>query len=105
MKIGVTGFVDKNHRFVPTGSAMGRPDLTPDDDDGDWNIQFRLFKMEMSPCGAYDHCGAYWGAGDHNTGWMYRAHHSPFDIFIRARSRREAKEKLRKKYPKIRFIN
>jgi len=95
---------------ICVGARMGRRDWTPDIDGLDggdhvWNeVRFRLYKMQMSPCGAYDKGGAYWGAGNANIGWMYRAYTDVYEIYVRARSRRTAKEKIQKQYPKIRFF-
>lgn len=105
---GLTGFYDDLNRFIVTGSQMGRKDFSPwswNAEDEPFDDAFRLFRMKMSPCGAYDHAGAYWGVGNADIGWMYRAYCSPYNMFVRARSRREAKELLKQKYPLIRFIN
>jgi hypothetical protein len=62
--------------------------------------------------GCYDNGGAYWGAGNFQIGWMYHAYDEnafPEDrdthgeVFIRAKSREEAKEMILEDFPDARF--
>lgn len=88
------------------GALMGRKDNPPEPEDEDepWP-KFRLFRMNMIDRN-YDRGGAYWGSGDHKVGFMYRAcdPDGVWNIFVRARTREEARDLLYKKYPKIRFF-
>ena len=87
------------------GAIMGRCDDLPEtaDENEPWP-KFRLFRMKMID-GDYDQGGAYWGAGNEQTGFMYRAcdPDGTWNIFVRAKSREDARALLYKKYPKIRF--
>lgn len=71
------------------------------------SIKFHLQRMKMSRCGAYDEGGAYWGCGNLKLGFMYRAYgEGPEflnEMFVRARSRKHAKEQVLEKFPKARF--
>lgn len=102
---GTTGFMGEHGNRVVTGSQMGRSDEVPEEGE-EWPM-LRLFKMKMSPCGAYDSGGAYWGCGNNTIGHMYRAcdnSGSVVNLFIRSRSRKDALEATRMRYPKARFI-
>lgn len=83
------------------GAPMGRS--------GDWSEpvgKVRLHLMKMSPCGAYDEGGAYWGCGNHKIGWMYQAYdlESDFSVFIRAKSRDQAKAEILEQWPEAKFF-
>jgi hypothetical protein len=55
--------------------------------------------MKMSPCGAYDEGGTYWGCGDPQIGYMYVAEDGEGrQAFLRARDREHAKEQLKKNH-------
>lgn len=78
------------------GSAMGRSNSVMEPAEP---IKFHLYRMPMSACGCYDNGGAYWGAGSAKTGWMYHARgEGPLwwnEVFVRAKTREEAKEMVR----------
>jgi hypothetical protein len=102
---GNPGFTNKHGERVITGSYMGRTDDVPEEGK-EWP-KLRLFKMQMSPCGAYDSGGTYWGAGNNFIGYMYRACDSKgqvVNLFIRARERQSAKDMLQARYPQATFI-
>lgn len=86
------------------GSSFGRDNTASD---RKANGLFYLARMKMSPCGAYDQGGAYWGFGDACIGWMYRAYNEAEagvnECFVRAKNRDEAKEKVRKVFQYARF--
>lgn len=88
----------------PRGAAMGRCNEINEPDS---HIKFHLYRMPMSPCGAYDSGGAYWGCGGPTHGWMYHAYGEGPDhnneMFIRARSRNHAKELVREEFENARF--
>ena len=85
------------------GAPMGRQDSTEEPDEP---IRFHLYRMHMVDY-AYDTGGAYWGAGDHKMGWMYHAYgEGPKfvnEMFVRARTRDEAKQKVRVRFTSARF--
>ena len=79
------------------GSALGRIS-TPLQGKG------KLQAMKMSPCGAYDEGGTYWGAGDGIIGFMYVAEDADGNqAFVRARNRGKAKEEVLKNNPDVKF--
>lgn len=86
------------------GSSMGRVESI---NDPNAEIKFRLYKMPMSSCGAYDNGGAYWGCGSHQTGWMYHAYGDGpewgNEVFIRATSRKDAKSKVVQQFKNAKF--
>lgn len=87
------------------GAPMGRRDTVAD---ADIALRFHLYRMRMVD-GCYDTGGAYWGCGSYATGYMYRAYVLPGEdnayneCFVRARTRVEAKEKVRCMFPLARF--
>ena len=65
-----------------------------------------LRRVPMSSCGAYDIGGAYWGCSDYRSGIypLYCVWNADGDAtFIRAKSREDAKAKIREIYPDIQF--
>lgn len=57
----------------------------------------------------YDQGGAYWGCGNPEIGWMYRAYSDTFqdevvELFVRARNREAAKAAVREDYPNAMFF-
>lgn len=86
------------------GASMGRRNTV---EEPEAEIKFHLYKMPMSACGCYDSGGAYWGAGDHKIGWMYHAYgDGPLwfnQVFVRAKSREEAKRLVREHFKNARF--
>lgn len=85
------------------GSDMGRPDL---DIEPEAEVKLRLYLMPMYD-GDYDSGGAYWGAGNHQTGWMYHAYgdgpEGRNELFLRAKDREEAKKKVLEVFKKAKF--
>ena len=75
------------------GAAMGRPDTIEDADEA---LKMHLYKMPMVD-GDYDKYGAYWGAGDSKTGYMYHAYcdEPKNELFLRAKNREHAKAEVR----------
>lgn len=58
--------------------------------------------------GGYDQGGVYWGTGSDRIGYMYRAYYwdgegHSIDMFIRGVTRRDAKQKVQRDLPKVRF--
>jgi len=81
------------------GAKMGRRDNI---EDPDAPVKFHLVRMKLVD-GGYDVAGAYWGIGDP----MWRAIGEDEDMvnemFIRAKTRYEAKALVLKTFPKARF--
>ena len=104
---GVTGFYNDKNEFQVTGSAMGRKS---------WRDNFREHQADPIKCclrrlrwvdGDYDEQGAYWG---HVSGtWIYWANFDigddNQDIFVRATSRDDAKDQIRKELPQAKFFD
>lgn len=92
-----------------SGSPMGRRDTLEAPRLFDGTLRLQLLKM-VDYC--YDDGGAYWGAPSPSNGWMYRAWYYAevageivhIEMFIRAVSRRAAKQKVQLKFPKARFF-
>lgn len=91
------------------GSPMGRRDIHEAPADFTGTLRLQLLPM-VDYC--YDEGGAYWGAPSPRNGWMYRAWYLAevgdelihIEMFIRAVTRRAAKQKVQDKYPKARFF-
>lgn len=86
------------------GAYMGRDNAI---EEPNAHIKFHLYKMPMSPCGCYDSGGAYWGSGNHKIGFMYHAYgYGPEfknEMFVRARTREHAKERIKKIFKNCSF--
>lgn len=87
------------------GAPMGRNDAI---EEPNAQMKFHLYRMPMSSCGCYDNGGAYWGAGDHKIGFMYHAYgYGPEfknEMFVRAKSREDAKAQVKKLFKNSRFF-
>lgn len=87
------------------GAPMGRADNITEPDG---NIKFHLYKMMMID-GDYDEGGAYWGAGNLQIGHMYRAYGDGTkevqEMFFRARSMEEAKNKVKEVFKNATFLH
>ena len=74
---------------------MGRSTLI---DDCSAFVRLHLYRMRLVD-GDYDNGGAYWGGGNAVVGWMYHAYDvfpaPTTQLFVRARSREEAKQLVR----------
>ncbi len=88
----------------PYGAPMGRRDSLPDD--ADEPVRLSLVRLVMVD-GAYDTGGAYWGGWTPSGGGMYRAvgnaSETVVELFVRARTRDEAKAVIRQKLPAATF--
>ncbi len=88
------------------GAPMGRGN-----DDLDVTQKHYLRKVPMSPCGAYDMGGAYWGCSDYRAGIfpLYVAYTTPSEnteykaAYVRAASRESAKKAFREEFPELKF--
>jgi hypothetical protein len=87
------------------GAALGRPTVIDVDRENFYGKAF-LRKMKMSPCGAYDDNGTYWGANIDGIGDMYwcATHGLTVDFCVRAQDRKDAKKKVREELPNVRFF-
>lgn len=88
------------------GAPMGRCNTF--DLDPETNDRFCLQAMRMVD-GDYDSGGAYWGGWSREHGGMWHAyccngHGEEAELFIRAKTREQAKEQVREHYPNARFF-
>lgn len=85
------------------GANMGRPNVI---EEPDAPIKFRLYKMPMVDL-CYDTGGAYWGQGSKEHGVMYHAYGDgpkfKNEMFVRAKSRDEAKTMIRERFKNASF--
>jgi hypothetical protein len=99
---GLTGFHDDNGKWICTGTQMGRRSWHGHDATQSVKVYLR---REYLRDGCYDSEGAYWGGPDN----LYRANFdigdTNEDIFLRADSREDAKEKIREQLPNAKFFN
>ena len=75
------------------GAPIGRPTIRDNPE-----AKVNLFRVEL-PQG-YDYGGAYWGWGEEP---LYAAIGEGFQAFYNAKNRHEAKEKLLKDFPQLKF--
>ncbi len=92
---------------VCRGARMGRRDILPDDHEEPVRLRIRALKLVD---GCYDEGGAYWGGPTlENRAWMYCAwgdsEEVQVQVFVRAISRKQAKEKVREELPNAKFVN
>lgn len=91
------------------GAQMGRPNSLPNNPNA--CIKLNMQKLQWIDYD-YDRGGAYWGGGsgdniywaygeESNTGYNF----NEVEIFVRAKSRNEAKEKVRELVPNAKFFN
>jgi len=83
------------------GAQMGRRDNI---EDPDAPVKFHLVKMKLVD-GGYDQGGAYWGYVWGQPVWRAIGEDEDMvnEMFIRARTRGEAKASVLKAFPKARF--
>lgn len=85
------------------GCQMGRPN---DIYDRQEQVKFRLYQIDM--CGDYDRYGAYWGSGP-TLGKMYHAYGmseiqgEDNQVFVRGKTREEAKAEVLKIFRNAKF--
>ncbi len=84
------------------GAPMGMCDIVPDN----CNLPIKLYLRRMSWVdGDYLQNGAYYGGGNGDSiYWSYSADGTS-DIFIRAKSRKDAREQVIAKFPNAKFYN
>ena len=113
LESGMTYFTDDNGRKVCTGSQMGRPNIIPDCVTKMNRVKLRLEKLPLVDSD-YDKAGSYWGykAGtDIYCAWGTPPNEitgnpfPPIQIFVRAISRKDAKEQVRAKLANAKFFN
>lgn len=80
------------------GAPMGRPSHITRPDRA-----FRMYmvKLPLGDGGAYDSGGAYWGCGD-PLYWAYGDGNDQ-EMFVRAKTREDAKRQVLKEFPNIYF--
>lgn len=88
------------------GASVGRRNDLPDNRQE--AIKLRLAQMQMRDGGDYDTGGAYWGGYSKTAGRMFCAWGEGEEIqvrvFVRAHTRKEAKEKVRAILPNACFF-
>lgn len=110
---GTTGFTNDRGQWICTGSQMGRRNILPEDPAKP--VKLRIQRMNLID-GDYDTGGAYWGGPSPTSGRMYCAfRYRPsmvsimlnFDalVFVRANSRAQAKQIVRRELPAAKFFH
>lgn len=110
---GSTGFYNDQNVWVCTGSRMGRADTLPVD--AAKPIRMHLVRLPFVD-GCYDQGGAYWGAPANlwravspdvhpwRSNWDGSAQEDAhIELFVRARSRQDAKRAILAKLPQAKF--
>jgi hypothetical protein len=82
------------------GAQMGRQDVMPKDLTIPIKLQMERLKWVDHD---YSQFGCYWGGGEGD--YIYCAWNAPVYIFVRAKTRQEAKEQVRETIPNARFYN
>ena len=105
---GATGFFNERNEWQCTGSQMGRRNTLPDTPEARaLPCKLRLVRMRETDRTAYDAGGAYWGEWSPSAGGMWRAigdcGEVRAEVFTRAKSRAEARERVRELLPGARF--
>ncbi len=102
---GATYCFGANGERICTGSRMGRADSVPSDaTERESSCKLRLVKLRWVD-GAYDQGGAYWGrtAGTNIYLATGDVGEEVAEVYVRAASRKQAKEMVREKLPNARF--
>ena len=81
------------------GASMGRAENRPP---AETPVKFYLQRVRLNQ-GGYDSGGAYWGIGQPLYHAWGEGFNEDYDLFLRADSRENAKERLRAKYPLVTF--
>lgn len=102
---GTTGFFREDGTWQCTGSRMGRSNAIPDPSAAP---KFSMGKLRMTDGGAYDFRGAYWGISPVGASLYWATGDAEdvdesYEVFVRARSREEAKAAVLKLIPAARF--
>ena len=99
---GTAGFHNDSNQWVCTGSRMGRTSWRGHDADS--TVKCTIRKLRWVD-GGYDEQGAYWGhtPGTHIYWCNFDIGDTNEDIFVRAESRQDAKDQVRKQLPNARF--
>lgn len=81
---------------------MGRPNRLPDDTDE--TVKLQMVQLRWVD-GDYDEGGAYWGggSGDHVYYAKGDASDVVVEVYVRAKSRKQAKAEVRELLPNARF--
>lgn len=87
---GIDYGIGANGEKICRGAKMGRPNILPPDLNAP--IKLRMEKLKWVD-GDYDIAGCYWGGGSGD--FIYCAWADNVQIFVRAKSRKEAKELVR----------
>lgn len=100
---GTTYCYGPNNEKICTGSSMGRRSSRIQSDEP---VKVSMRKLRWVD-GDYDEQGAYWGyAAGTNIYWAnFDLGDSNEDIFVRATSRQDAKEQVRKQLSSAKFYN
>ena len=89
------------HTPSPRGAPMGRSNTVTD---ADFPVKFRLERMRLVD-GDYDNGGAYWGGYPSDPMWVAwgMAEDEEQELFVRAKTRDEAKEFVKETFINARF--
>lgn len=87
---------------VCTGAMMGRRDAIPTDADSVRKLHLR--RMRLTDGGCYDQGGAYWGHGDPLFCAWGESKTEQVHVFCRAKSREEAKARVRAAFRNAEFF-
>lgn len=90
------GFPRLPKAYNQYGASMGRRNVTTDRDAA---MTFRLYRMRLDK-GGYDNGGAYWGIGPDS---LWHAYTETDEVFVRAKTREDAKGAVRTIYAKAEF--
>lgn len=94
------------------GAGMGRPTCNTFTDKQGRRFEltvnadaepFRLVRVRMSACGAYDAGGAYWGCGD--PLYYFEGPLTDINGYVRGKTRDAAKTAVRELHPLAKFFN
>jgi hypothetical protein len=77
------------------GAPLGKPDSTPPAK----SPKFSMTRIRINSQG-YDACGSYWGIG---LPLYWATDGAAIDIYLRGRTRADAKAEIRRTYPNARF--
>jgi hypothetical protein len=95
------GYTDKGEKIC-RGAIMGRPSRLPENPNEP--IKLQMIKLRIDS-GGYDQGGAYWGLGE-PVYWAGQGlgPDAPIQIFVRGKTREDAKTKVRNLVPGASFF-
>lgn len=100
---GMTYCTGSDGQRICTGSMLGRRECIPHDAES--IVRVRLRKVRMSADGCYDQGGAYWGQGTPLYCAWGDSGTEQAEIWVRAKSRTEAKAHVLNSFPNAKFYS